>query len=86
MFIASPPAFRTHIFGSRLICMLIYKIKNQKVEAWNHMHQPCQYRRLGFDPWVGKIPWIKEMETPSSILAWKIPIHGVTEESDTTGN
>ena len=27
----------------------------------------------GFDPWVGKIPWRKEMATHSSILAWKIP-------------
>ena len=21
---------------------------------------PCQYRRLGFNPWVGKIPWRKK--------------------------
>ena len=37
----------------------------------------CQWRRTkrgGFDPWVGKIdPLEKEMETHSSILAWKIP-------------
>ena len=36
----------------------------------------CQFRRLkrhGFHPWVGKIPWKKEMATHSSILAWKIP-------------
>ena len=36
----------------------------------------CQGRRrkrLGFDPWVGKIPLDQEMATHSSILAWKIP-------------
>ena len=31
----------------------------------------CQYRRRGFDFWVGKIPLEKEMATPSSILAGK---------------
>ena len=35
--------------------------------------------RLGFDPWVGKIPLGKEMATHSSIVAWKIPW---TEEPD----
>ena len=50
------------------------------------MHQAYQYRRLGFDPWVGEIPWTKAMATLSSILAWKTPIHGVTEESVTAGN
>ena len=41
--------------------------------------------RCGFDPWVGKIPWIRKWH--SSILAWRIPwteepgglVHGVTE-------
>ena len=31
-------------------------------------------RRLGFDPWVGKIPLEKGMATHSSILAWRIPM------------
>ena len=30
-------------------------------------------------------PLEKEMATHSSILAWRIPIRGVTEESDMTG-
>ena len=30
-----------------------------------------QCGRPGFDPWVGTIPWRKEMATHSSILAWK---------------
>ena len=32
-----------------------------------------RYERCGFSPWVGKIPWSKEMATLSSTLAWKIP-------------
>ena len=35
----------------------------------------CQckrHRRVGFDPWVGKIPQEKGMATHSSTLAWKI--------------
>ena len=27
----------------------------------------------GFNPWVGKIPWRREMVTHPSILAWEIP-------------
>ena len=42
-------------------------------------------RRHRFDPWVGKIPWRKEMATHSSILNWKMSIHGVSKESDMTG-
>ena len=26
-------------------------------------------QKIGFDPWVQKIPWRREMETHSSILA-----------------
>ena len=29
--------------------------------------------RLGFSPWVGKIPLEEEMATHSNILAWEIP-------------
>ena len=44
----------------------------------------CQWR-CGFDPWVGKIPWLRKWH--SSILAWRSPwteepgglVHGVTE-------
>ena len=34
---------------------------------------PCQCRRHGFNPWVGKIPLEKAMAPHSSTLAWKIP-------------
>ena len=32
-----------------------------------------QCRRSGFDPWVRDYPLEKEMETHSSVLAWRIP-------------
>ena len=33
----------------------------------------CQFKRCGFDPWVGKIPLERKVATHSSILAWEIP-------------
>ena len=42
--------------------------------------QEMQVRPLGQED-----PLEKEMATQSSILAWRIPIHGVTEESDMSG-
>ena len=30
-----------------------------------------QCRRLGFDPWVGKMPW-RYSATHSSVLTWRI--------------
>ena len=45
-------------------------------------------RKLGFDPWVGKIPW--RMTIHSSILAkenpmgWQTTVHVITKESHTT--
>ena len=36
----------------------------------------CQcrrHKRPGFDPWVRKISWRRNMATHSSIIAWKIP-------------
>ena len=33
----------------------------------------CQQRRkYGFDPWVGAVPWRREMAIHFSILAWKM--------------
>ena len=36
----------------------------------------CQYRRCGFDPWVGKIPWRRKWQpTPVNPMdkgAWKL--------------
>ena len=53
---------------------------------------PCQCRRRGFDPWVGKIPWRREWQS-THLLAWRIPmdrgawwptVHGGHKESDMT--
>ena len=41
------------------------------VAQQKRIHQQC--RRYGFDPWVGRIPWEKNLATHLSILAWKIP-------------
>ena len=30
-------------------------------------------QEIRFNPWVRKIPWRREWQTHSSILAWKIP-------------
>ena len=32
----------------------------------------CQYRRCGFDSWVGEDPLDKEMATHSSLFAWEL--------------
>ena len=55
----------------------------------------CQcrgHRRCGFYSLVGKIPWSRKCqptpvylpENPMNRGAWRIAVHGVTEESDTT--
>ena len=41
----------------------------QTLYQLSHKEFACSAR----DPWVGKIPWKKEMATHSSTLAWKIP-------------
>ena len=33
----------------------------------------CQCGRLGFDPWVRKVPCRRKTSTHSSIPAWRIP-------------
>ena len=48
-------------------------------ESACHARDCLQCRRLGFDPWVRKIPLEKEMAAHSSVLAWRIPL---TEEPD----
>ena len=41
------------------------------IPRWLSGKEPtCQYRRLRFNPWVGKILWGRRH---SSILAWEIP-------------
>ena len=54
----------------------------------------CQYRRhkrLGFDPWGGKIPWRRTQKTTPVSLpgesvdrgSWQPAVHGGRKESDT---
>ena len=48
---------------------------------------PYELWRLGFDPWVGKIPWRRE-RLPSPVF-WPGEFHGLyspwgSKESDTT--
>ena len=33
----------------------------------------CQCRKRSFYPWAGKIPWRRQRQPNSSILAWEIP-------------
>ena len=39
----------------------------------NPLANAVRHKRLGFDPWIGKIPLEEGMATHSSILAWRIP-------------
>ena len=51
-----------------------------------------QYRRLGFNPWVGMIPWRRKWQPTLVFLPGIIPwtrgwwstVHGVSKESDMT--
>ena len=51
----------------------LWSIGFQRVEHDLSSSEVKASGRAGFDPWVGKIPWMKEMATHSSTLAWKIP-------------
>ena len=39
----------------------------------SHPPTPGRYKRLGFDPWIGKIPLEEGMATQGVSLAWRIP-------------
>ena len=62
-----------------LIFQLIFRMKILSYEFgnipwWLRQWRIClQFRRPGFDPWVGKIPWGRKWLTPSSFLTWRIP-------------
>ena len=38
-----------------------------------HACQCRRHKRLGFDPWIEKVPWGRVQQPTSSILAWRIP-------------
>ena len=54
--------------------------------------QSRRHKRHGFDPWIGKIPWIREwlplqfscLENVMDRGAWRATVHGVAKELDTT--
>ena len=70
--------------------------QNQSLWAWCWLGFPgdsgseestCNARDLGFDPWVGKLPWRKAWQPTPVFFAWRIPmdrgiwwatVHGVT--------
>ena len=33
----------------------------------------CQCKRLGFDPWGGKMPWRKKWQPTLDNITWEIP-------------
>ena len=40
-----------------------------KLPWWlSSKESPCQFRRLGFHPWVGKIPWRNKWESTPVLL------------------
>ena len=59
-----------------------------QVPWWLRWERIClQCRRLGFDPWVGKIPWRRAWQPTPVFLpgksidrgAWRSTVHGVTK-------
>ena len=56
--------------GPQLFCYC-WALIIPRLPWWESISLQC--RRPGFDPWVRKIPWRKEMAAHFSILAWRIP-------------
>ena len=62
--------------------------------SWLSGKESCQCRRLGFNPWVGKIPWRRKWQLILVFLSGKshaqrmlvgyVIVHGVAKETDTT--
>ena len=61
-----------------------------QVAQWLRICLQC--RRLEFDPWVRKIPWIRKWQSfqysclgnPTNRGAWRATVHGVKNDSDST--
>ena len=63
------------------------------LSGWLSGKEPtCQCRRLGFDPWVGKIPGEGNdnplqyscLGNPMDRVAWWATVHRIAKESDIT--
>ena len=75
---------------------LCYVYLAMRLPRWHSgKESACQcrrQRRLGFDPWVGKIPWRRKwrpssyscLENPMDREAWQAMVHRVTKESNKT--
>ena len=75
-----------------LLCGAVRSRVSQVIRGKESSGQRRRPRRLGFDPWVRKIPWSTGRGTPLQYSclensldrgAWGATVHGVTE-SDTT--
>ena len=82
----------THVWGVHILTVLqmlmykqVFRVQLMKITHpgnpwWLRWKRIClQCRRLGFNPWVGKIPWRKEWQPVWVFLPWRIPW---TEEPD----
>ena len=63
------------------------------VSRWlSGKESPCQFRRCGFDPWVGKFPWRRKWQPTPVFLPGEShgqrslagTVHGVAKEEGTT--
>ena len=60
----------------------------------NDKKSACQCRRLGFNPWVRKIPWRRNVNplqysclgNPMDRGIWQAPVHGVTKSQTQLSN
>ena len=52
--------------------LLIFAILSYGPSSWVSGKEPiCQFRRQGFDPWVGKIPWSRKWQPIPVLLPGK---------------
>ena len=51
--------YKSHLYAYMTLCFLdlpqFFSLYLKKIKGWVCYHLQCG--RLGFDPWVGKIPW-----------------------------
>ena len=52
------------------VCMYIHGLPRWLIDK----ESACQYRRSGFDPWIQKIPWMREWQPTLVFLPGKF--HG----------
>ena len=71
IWISDAIVWETVIFNRMIVGMGVYW--HNGLPWWlSGKESAYQCRRLGFDPWIGNIPWRRKWQH-SSILAWEIP-------------